>query len=204
MPRCESAERLACQAREAAAYPNRYRRWISCSSGKAPTIRSASLMSDSTPSSRPTHISAVACSSNSRGLRRFAPSGNTSSQPSRVRTSPREPHLPDHTLDEFRRPLVVFRCQRVLHRLRDQAVLLVPRRRPTVQLFDALEALALKPGSQEIGEEVVVAVPAPLVVQRNDEEVVPVQPLQLLLPVGASGERVTQRTTEVIENRGSK
>ena len=53
--------------------------------------------------------------------------------------------------------------------------------------FATFRALAPESAAQEIGE-VVVTVPEPLFVQPQDEEVLPVQPLQHVVPVGAAGE----------------
>src|SRR3712207_8574608 len=61
----------------------------------------------------------------------------------------------------------------------------------TLSLHDALPIFEAT--AQEVGEEVMVAVPASLVVQRHDEEVVMLQPLQHLLPVIASGDRKSTR-----------
>ena len=56
--------------------------------------------------------------------------------------------------------------------------------------------------AQRLGEEVVVAPPLPLVVERDHEEVRPLERLQLLLAVGAAGDRVAQRAGQVVEDRG--
>ena len=71
-----------------------------------------------------------------------------------------------------------------------------------MQLFDAPGTLASEATAQEVGKQVVVAIPAPIVVQRDDEEVVPLQFLQHLLTIRATGERIAQRTTQVTEDGG--
>jgi hypothetical protein len=51
---------------------------------------------------------------------------------------------------------------------------------------------------------VVVAVPASLVVQRDDKEVLSLQPLQHLLPVIAAGEHVAEGAGQVVGDGGFK
>ena len=63
--------------------------------------------------------------------------------------------------------------QRMLDRFGGPPAALVPRCCPEVQLLDPFSAFLLQEAVQDIGEEVVVAVPAPLVVQRDDEQVLP-------------------------------
>jgi hypothetical protein len=45
-------------------------------------------------------------------------------------------------------------------------------------------------GAERVGEQLVVAPPPSLVVERHDEEVRPLEGLQRGLPVGAAGQRV--------------
>ena len=54
---------------------------------------------------------------------------------------------------------------------------------------------------QHVGEEVVVAVPLPPVVQGDDEEVGALQCREHAAPVVAAGDGVTQRPGEPVENR---
>ena len=56
-------------------------------------------------------------------------------------------------------------------------------------------------GLQDVGEEVVVAVPAPTVVERDDEQVGAVERLQHGGAVVTAGDGVAQRTAEPIKNR---
>ena len=73
-----------------------------------------------------------------------------------------------------------------------------------MQLAHASGTFAPEPAAKEIGEEMVVAVPPPLVVQSDDEEVLPLQTLQHHLPVGVAGEIVAQRAGEIVEDGGRK
>src|SRR5215211_3396186 len=92
--------------------------------------------------------------------------------------------------------------ERVPDRLGDQCVLLVPTGGAEVQRRQQPGPFALKAASQEIGEEVMVTVPNPLIVQRNDQQVLPLQPFQRVLPVVAASESVAQGAAETVENRG--
>jgi rRNA maturation protein Nop10 len=80
-------------------------------------------------------------------------------------------------------------------------VTLVPRCCPEVQLHDSFRAFTLQEAVQEIGEEVVVAVPSPLVVQSDDKQALSIEPLQHLLPVVYVGNRVAQVSRKALENR---
>ena len=57
-------------------------------------------------------------------------------------------------------------------------------------------------GAQRLGEQVVVAVPGPVVVERYHEQVVALEGLEHRLPVGAARDRVAQRTGQLAEHRG--
>jgi hypothetical protein len=78
-------------------------------------------------------------------------------------------------LDELDGPLDVPGGQRMLGRLGCPPVLFVPLRRPRMQFFDVPGTLTLQTAPQEVCEEVMVTIPAPLLVQRDDEEVLPLQ-----------------------------
>ena len=84
-----------------------------------------------------------------------------------------------------------------------QAVVLgVPVRGVVVQAPDVLGAPGRESRAQRLREEVVVAPPLPLVVERDHEEVRPLQRLQQLLAVGAASDRVAQRPAQVVEDGG--
>jgi hypothetical protein len=74
------------------------------------------------------------------------------------------PGLADAALHQPRHPLVIAGRERVINRLGDQRVLLVPLGGAEVQLARALGALAHEAAAQEVGEEVMVAVPDPVIV----------------------------------------
>ena len=60
----------------------------------------------------------------------------------------------------------------------------------------------MQPLPQQFGKEVVIAVPAPLVVQGDDEKVGPLEILQGLLAGGRGVEqhRITELATEAVED----
>ena len=63
-------------------------------------------------------------------------------------------------------------------RLGPVAVRLVPVARPAVELGDRVGLLVEQPGPEHVGEEVVVAVPGAAIVERDEEEVRPVELLE--------------------------
>ena len=62
--------------------------------------------------------------------------------------------------------------------------------------------LELETCIQRFGEQVMVAVPPPLVVERDNEEVLPLERLEHPLTVGPSGQGITQLTGQLVENAG--
>ena len=98
-------------------------------------------------------------------------------------------------------PVEVPRRQRVPDRLVGQVVALVPLAGALVQQRDLLRLLAEQARPQHVGEQVVVAVPLPPIVQRDDEQVGALQGRDHLAAVVAAGDGVTQRSGEPVENR---
>jgi hypothetical protein len=96
------------------------------------------------------------------------------------------PHLLlEVLLDELGRAGGVAPGQRVPDGVVGQAVLGVPLRRRAVQLRHAVRVLGLQVGAEQIGEEVVVAPPPALLVERDQEQAGPLDRLEQLLAVGA-------------------
>ena len=85
-------------------------------------------------------------------------------------------------------------------RLDDVALLLVPGRGHRVELLHETGLLVEEPPAQDVGEEVVVAVPVPPVVQRDHEQVVPLEGLEHAAAIGLTGEGVAQGAVHPVED----
>ena len=116
-------------------------------------------------------------------------------------------HRGQQGLDPGRRILGGAAGQRVVDRFREQAFPAEPAAGPPVEGGHRLGAgLAGQPGAQHVGEQVVVAVPDPLVVQRHQEQVGPLQLLQdrLAVPGGGGQQRIAQRGAQPVEHAGGQ
>ena len=105
-------------------------------------------------------------------------------------------------LDERRRPLGVPGGHRVANRLRPVVVGLAPVAGPPVELGDELRRLVQQVGPQHVGEEVVVPVPAAAVVERDEEQVGPLQRLEPGRAAVLAGHGVAQRAGQPAQHRG--
>jgi hypothetical protein len=79
----------------------------------------------------------------------------------------------------------------VADRLRAVAAAFVPGARTAVQLADVVGLLLDEMTPQQVPEEVVIAVPAALVVQANDNEIASIECLQDRLASVATGDGIT-------------
>ena len=107
-------------------------------------------------------------------------------------------------LDQIRRPRVVPGGERVADRLGACAVALVPRARAPVQRRHLRRLLGQQLRCEDVGEEVMVAIPLAPVVQRHDKEVATIERLQPRAAVLLAGHGITQRAVEAVENGGLK
>ena len=82
------------------------------------------------------------------------------------------------------------------------AVVLVPVARPTVELGHAVGLLVQEARPQHVGEELVVAIPAPPVVERDEEEVPAIERLQHRLAALVTGDGIAERASQPIQDRG--
>ena len=106
--------------------------------------------------------------------------------------------------DQVGRPFPVACGQRMRDRLLSEPCFPVPGAGPLVQLRH-VAVRGLNPGelaAQHLGEQVVVAVPRPVLVGWDKEQVLSLQPLDELGGVGAPGDRVTQRRGEPVKDGG--
>ena len=69
---------------------------------------------------------------------------------------------------------------------------------------DLVGVLGEQAGAQDVGEQVVVAEPGALGVERHDEQVVALEVLQHRAAVGLAGDRVAQGTGEPVEDGGAE
>jgi hypothetical protein len=113
----------------------------------------------------------------------------------------RLPHRRDGQLDEVGSLFEVVARHRVANRLRPLPVLLKPLGSPPMEDPDVDGPFLRQARSQDVGEQVVVAVPVPAVVQRNEEQVRPLQRLQHGLPVFVAGQGVAQGAVHPAQDR---
>ena len=71
-----------------------------------------------------------------------------------------------------------------------------------MQLVDQLGFLVDQPGAEHVGEQVVIAVPVAAVVERDEEQVRPIELLERRPPAGSAGDRVAERAGQPVEHRG--
>src|SRR6266508_5797611 len=93
-------------------------------------------------------------------------------------------------------------CQGMAHRITDQSILLVPGSGLSMQFRHPLGIDGLQAGEEQIGKEMMVAIPVALLIERDQEQVGSFQVFQHLLSIVAIGERITQWATELLKNRG--
>ena len=105
-------------------------------------------------------------------------------------------------LDEVSGPGDVVGSERVVDRCRVVALLLEPCARPPMKGRDQLWLLGQQSGPQQIGEQVVVAVPAPAIIERDDEQVRALERLERVATVIDLGDGVAQGPRQSIEDRG--
>jgi len=112
------------------------------------------------------------------------------------------PDRRERPLDEFRRSLKVTSGRCVADGLGPFALALVPLTGPSVQLWSTLGFLVFEMRLQDVGEQVVIAIPTTLVVERNDEEVAPFQDAQHRLAVAPPGDGIAERAIQPVKDAG--
>ncbi len=108
------------------------------------------------------------------------------------------PHVRQAELDEIGGVLVIAAHDRVPNGIAKQPVFREPSAGCGVQLTDAVGMPGGQTGAQRVGEQVVVAIPPPLVVQRDDEQIPALKGLQHRLTVGTTGQRVTEAARHLV------
>ena len=114
------------------------------------------------------------------------------------------PHVRQAELDEIGGVLMVAAHDRVPNGIAQQPVLREPSAGRGVQLTDAVGIPGRQTGTQRVGEQVVIAVPPPLVVQRDDEQIPALKRLQHPLTVAATGQGIAESARHLIEHRGTE
>src|SRR6056297_458993 len=90
----------------------------------------------------------------------------------------------------------------MVDRLIDQPVCFVPAGGASVQLANELLRASVDATAEQLREEVVVAPPATIVVERDDEQIDPFARFEQFLSAGVAGDRIAQRSRESMEDGG--
>ena len=94
----------------------------------------------------------------------------------------------------------VTRGQRMADRFVPQGILLVPPARPVMQLRHGLGLLVCQVRAEHICEEMVIAIPLATVVERDQEQIGPVDRLEHGLASVLLGDGVAQRPCQSIQH----
>jgi hypothetical protein len=121
---------------------------------------------------------------------------------SQLGLAPVPAHRRHGQLHEVRGPLVVAAGQGMPDGVGGITVVLEPGTGPPVQPPDVVRLLFEQVRAQHVGEQVVVAVPLPMVVERDEEQVGPLQRHQPRRAAGLTGDGVAQPTGEPVEDGG--
>jgi hypothetical protein len=107
-------------------------------------------------------------------------------------------------LDEASRPFEVLGCQGVPHCVFREAVPLVPLAGRGMHRRHVVGVLLQDARAEHFGEEVVVAVPLPLVIEWDDEQVVALQGREHRAAAVQPGDGVAQRPGQPVEEGGAQ
>src|SRR5215207_583370 len=104
-------------------------------------------------------------------------------------------------LDQVRRSTEILGCKRVPDRIGRRTIMLEPLACPTMQSKYLIWLLRHQVCLENVGKEVMVAEPNACIVQRNDEQVAPLQGAQQCATFLLVGDGVAQRATQPVEDR---
>ena len=155
----------------------------------------------STPSMSPLAMCTATTAMASTGLTRNRSSGSASSQRRNVASCRARKRGHCGHLDEVGGSLEVFAVQGVADRRRLVAVSGVPVARPPVQFVDLVALLVEQPGSQHVGEQMVVAVPKAPVVERDQEQVPALEGLEHGPTAVLARHRIAERAVQPAQDR---
>ena len=105
-------------------------------------------------------------------------------------------------LDQVRGSREILGGQRVADRIGHRTIVFVPLARAPVQGRYLIRLLRHQVHTKNIGKKMVIAVPVALVIQRNDKEVASLQGFQSRVAFLFTGDGITQRAIQPIENGG--
>ncbi len=88
------------------------------------------------------------------------------------------------------------------HRLYEETVLLVPLAGVEVEVRNTCGPKLPQPTAQHLGKQVVVAIPLPPVIERDEEQIGPLHILQQCLTIITSAQSIIQRPAEAIKQAG--
>ena len=111
-------------------------------------------------------------------------------------------HRSNRELGQVRRPVEIAGGERMTDRFSRFPAPLEPATCPAVQRRDLAGLFIEQVRPQHIGEEMVVAIPATAVIQRDQEQVRPLQHHERRSAVRLTGDRIAQRPAQAVENRG--
>src|SRR5688500_10367484 len=86
----------------------------------------------------------------------------------------------------------------------EMVVRCVPVAGSLVQGWDLVRVVGKEARAENVGEQVVVAVPGAVRVERNEEEVAALEVLEHAGAVGTAGDGVAERTGEPVEHSGAE
>src|SRR5207249_1765901 len=103
--------------------------------------------------------------------------------------------------DQTGRSLKIRGSQRVLYGFSKQLVLLVPGAGPTMQFSHERGLSLLEAALEHLGKQVVIAVPNSRLVEGDHKQVRTIEGFQHRLAPLLAGDRITERTTEPLQDR---
>src|SRR5438067_12992187 len=104
-------------------------------------------------------------------------------------------HLVQERLNEGVRALEISRCQSVVDSFGNEVMAFEPGACPLVEDGEQVRVCLAEAKAQRLGEEVVVAVPGALIVERQQEEISLLELFQHALAVALAGDNLTERAT---------
>src|SRR5262249_24264954 len=96
------------------------------------------------------------------------------------------------------------RHEGVMHRFNEEFLLLVPGAGTTMQVRQEFRLGLEQAASEHLGKQVMIAIPPPLLVQRDHKEIRPFKGLEPRLASRVFGHSLAERGAEALEDRGAQ